>query len=435
MQTLTTTQKVTLKPLSTIYATKQTNLSMMNKLNLLAVERYSKTFAAKICETFFENETAINGRQILDLTSFQQLNLLIIKNLYDKWQAETKRLQSPYFDFGNADVQAALKAFMNVLSQHISVKKDAFEALLQKATQETLWLLLNPYKFFSETFRDLPNFKLTQNDIAQLSKYLQVNKAFLPLLAEKLEGQEFIFANQAIEWIDDIISRTPAENAEEYLAYFEEMLPLPAELLPKKQVETSSNGLQHFENSNEDSFFDNLIFQEGTPKIKPVFEPFSIQRETPKIEPKPESSALPVAEFMPPIVQETPKIEEPIAIIEAKLTPKEPEDLRLNDHLASEQKTLNDQATQGKTVLDFHQSSQIDGISKVISLNQRFLFTNNLFGRDSEAFQHAVMEIELCKTFMEAKEILLKKYVPKYFWDITSAEAEEFIDIVKRRFN
>ncbi|MCU0326921.1 MAG: hypothetical protein MUF45_17050 [Spirosomaceae bacterium] len=52
-----------------------------------------------------------------------------------------------------------------------------------------------------------------------------------------------------------------------------------------------------------------------------------------------------------------------------------------------------------------------------------------------QAFNHALEELELCKDFGEAKELLLKKYVPKYLWDITSAEAEEFIDIIKRRFN
>jgi hypothetical protein len=86
-------------------------------------------------------------------------------------------------------------------------------------------------------------------------------------------------------------------------------------------------------------------------------------------------------------------------------------------------------------VLDYHQNSRIEGITGAISLNQRFLFTNNLFGGNIQAFSHALEELELCKDFSEAKELILKKYVPRYMWDITGAEAEEFIDIVKRRFN
>jgi hypothetical protein len=86
-------------------------------------------------------------------------------------------------------------------------------------------------------------------------------------------------------------------------------------------------------------------------------------------------------------------------------------------------------------VLDYHQNSRIEGITGAISLNQRFLFTNNLFGGNIQAFSHSLEELELCKDFIEAKELILKKYVPRYMWDISGAEAEEFIDIVKRRFN
>ena len=78
---------------------------------------------------------------------------------------------------------------------------------------------------------------------------------------------------------------------------------------------------------------------------------------------------------------------------------------------------------------------KIEDINHAISLNQRFLFINNLFNGNGEAFRAAIQELGVCQNFPEAKEILLKKYVPKYFWDITSAEAEEFFDIVRRRFN
>jgi hypothetical protein len=103
--------------------------------------------------------------------------------------------------------------------------------------------------------------------------------------------------------------------------------------------------------------------------------------------------------------------------------------------LASDKKSVNDQAKSSKSVLDYHQNSRIEGITGAISLNQRFLFTNNLFGGNIQAFSHALEELELCKDFSEAKELILKKYVPRYMWDITGAEAEEFIDIIKRRFN
>lgn len=111
-------------------STKQTNLLMSNKLNLSAIEKYSKNYAAKLCDTFFSSNQMISGKQILTLSSVQQVNLLTIKSLYDKWQAETQRLRSPYFDFNSEEAQQALKIFMNTVSQFISVKRENFEPLL-----------------------------------------------------------------------------------------------------------------------------------------------------------------------------------------------------------------------------------------------------------------------------------------------------------------
>ncbi len=408
---------------------------MSNKLNLSAVERYSKAYASKVCDAFFSENSNITGKQILSLTNIQQVNMLTIKALFDKWQADTQRLRSPYFDFGTAEVQQALKGFMNTVSQNISVKREHFEPLLIDSVGETLVLILEPQTFYKELMRDLPNFKFSQENIVPLTKYLLINKEILPKLAEKLNGQEFVFANQAMNWLEEMPIST--ENNEIYLSQFAEQVAIPEELVPAKKVSVPFS-----ENRDSQSFFDLEIANITAPKIEapqPIVEPI-IPKPEPIIE-------IPVVEK---IVESAPIIEKPIAIFDQKveavaarvsepiierITPKEPEDVRLNEKLAGEQKSLNDQTQSNKSVLDYHQNTRIEGITSVISLNQRFLFTNNLFGGNIQAFSHALEELELCKDFGEAKELILKKYVPRYMWDITGAEAEEFIDIVKRRFN
>ena len=348
---------VTLKPLTTNYTTKQTNLSMTNKLNLLAVEKYSKSFAAKICDDFYANNTVIDGKQLLHLTNFQQINLLTIRALYEKWQAENQRLRSPYFDYGSAEIQAALKQFMNTLSQFISVKRDALEPLVVKATQETLWLMLQPHKFFSESFRDLPNFRLTLEEIGRLSRYVQINKTLIPPLTEKLGGADFVFANQAIDWLDEIIRKTPLEDVEQYLEILSETLPVPAEIYAKKKPEVPD--YQQVNTFKSDSFFDSLLAEdEQLPKEKPVFEPIIIRSIVrPQLETKEQNGfghmlkEEPKVEFIePPKVQ--PKEEVIVEI--PKIVAKETEDIRLNDHLNSDHKTLNDQVVNGTSVLDSH---------------------------------------------------------------------------------
>ena len=203
---------------------------MSNKLNLSAVERYSKAYASKICDEFFAANSNITGKQILSLTNIQQINMLTIKALFDKWQADTQRLRSPYFDFGTAEVQQALKNFMNTVSQHISVKREHFEPLLVDSVGETLVLILEPQTFYKELMRDLPSFRFSQENLLPLTKYILINKEVLPKLAEKLNGQEFVFANQAMTWLEEM--PLTVENPKKYLAQFAEKVAIPEELIP-----------------------------------------------------------------------------------------------------------------------------------------------------------------------------------------------------------
>ncbi|WP_435357105.1 hypothetical protein [Emticicia sp. SJ17W-69] len=404
---------------------------MSNKLNLSAVERYSKAYASKVCDEFFAENSSITGKQILSLSNIQQINMLTIKALFDKWQADTQRLRSPFFDFGAAEVQQALKNFMNTVSQHISVKREHFEPLLVDSIGETLVLILEPQTFYKELMRDLPSFRFSQENLVPLIKYILINKDVLPKLAEKLNGQEFVFANQAMAWLEEMPLNI--ENPDKYLAQFAEKVPIPEELVPSKAAPV--------ENQASKSFFDfevaNVIPQKieiPQPKVEPIVERV-VQRVEPVVESDVEIAPVIKKEeaiFEQKLESVTARVNEPIV---EKITPKEPENVRLNDKLGGEQKTLNDNTQSNKSVLDYHQNSRIEGITGAISLNQRFLFTNNLFGGNIQAFSHALEELELCKDFGEAKELILKKYVPRYMWDITGAEAEEFIDIIKRRFN
>jgi hypothetical protein len=308
---------------------------------------------------------------------------------------------------------------------------------------ETLVLILEPQTFYKELMRDLPNFRFTQENAAPLAKYIQINKQVLPGLVEKLNGKEFVFANQAMAWIDEM--PITAENPEKYLSLFAQKVAIPEELVPTKAVSVSDV----ISNPSSASFFD-LELSKPVVEERPYTPP-------PVVIPEPKVQEY-NAYVEPPKYIEPPRpepakeivIERPVAVFEQKLSSvtskvnesaydkspsKELEEMRLNERLATEQKSLNDQTKANRTILDHHQNNRIEGINSAISLNQRFLFTNNLFGGNIQAFSNALDEIELCKDFSEAKELILKKYVPRYLWDITGAEAEEFIEIVKRRFN
>lgn len=414
---------------------------MANKWNFSASEQYAKNFAKLICDEFFSDDDAIGGTQILNLTEIRQINLLIIKNLYAKWELETDRIRSPYFDFTHPEVVDIFNDFKNILSRHIAIKREQFEPLLTKAVEETLLLLHIPEDYYCELLRDLPNFQLTQDWIKSVSKYLPVNHWILEKLSEKLGEQKYVFANEAIDWTREICKSGEFDDTQKNIAAMNSILALPINLIEIEQPVQAAIPFEEAKPKKITSFFDEevaeisrMINKNHEPK---QFVPEPVVVESPPvavIEEKPKEIFVEPIKYSEPVV-ETPVAPTPVTqIIEQK---KVIEEVRLNEKFNQDQKTLNDGQTSGRnnTLLDYHQKSKIENIRAAISLNQRFLFINNLFSGNVEAFSHALDELEACSSFSDARDVMLKKYVPRYLWDVTSAEAEEFIDIVKRRFS
>ena len=101
---------------------------MSNKFHQSALTDYTRSYARRVCADFFSNHTVISGKQILNLTPIGQLNMFIVSNLFDKWKADAEKFRSPYFDFAQPDVEEAMRSFMNVVSQHIAVRRHRHEA-------------------------------------------------------------------------------------------------------------------------------------------------------------------------------------------------------------------------------------------------------------------------------------------------------------------
>ena len=117
-------------------------------VNQSVLMQYSRSFAQKLTDYFFIDHQVIEGEEILKFCDIKQVNLLVIKLLFEKWQEETQKLRNPYFDYSRQDVQKALNNFMNILSQHISIRKDDFYVLVYEATKDALILALDPHLFF-----------------------------------------------------------------------------------------------------------------------------------------------------------------------------------------------------------------------------------------------------------------------------------------------
>lgn len=205
---------------------------MDEKISLEAISRYGDTFAEKILKKFFSDREQITGKEILTLSSVQQVNLFVLRELFKAWRDETKRHKSVYFDNDHPDVKEALANYMSVVSNHILIPQTHFAPLLKKAVSQTLLVIFNPYDFFSILISGKDHI-LEANSFREELKYLKINKAPLERMLQKLDekGIREIGGNEAFAILDQILEEVNfnPEDVEGYIQKFSEVVPLNPE--------------------------------------------------------------------------------------------------------------------------------------------------------------------------------------------------------------
>lgn len=370
---------------------------MTNKLDLNAISEYSTQFSIKVCDAFFDQKEKIGGAEILNISPIEQVNVFTIKGLYENWKQTTEDFKSPFFDFENEKVKAALMDFMNIVSQNIAVKKVDFLPIITKATSDTLSIALNPNGYYDGILRDLPDFRCTKENFDQIKKYARINVPLIEKFAKNFDDNDSIFTNQALSLMEGIANETELDDVDQILAQFSAIIPCEKNQFYKNnvanEIETKAETI---------SFFDDIIKTENASisTEKPITKPFEANIE--KADIKPIEKAEPTT---------------------------------LNETYQSHLPTLNDQhgQTEGINLADLHQNAPIQNLAASISLNQKFVFINKLFNGDSSAYNETLQLLENCNTTEEAINLLKYKYAPKYQWNLNSDEADELIDILKRK--
>lgn len=67
------------------------------------------------------------------------------------------------------------------------------------------------------------------------------------------------------------------------------------------------------------------------------------------------------------------------------------------------------------------------------SLNDRYLYANELFDKDMAAFNESVKNIDVCMSFEEAQKILMDNGTQRN-WDVENEHVLSFTNLVERRF-
>lgn len=352
---------------------------MDEKISVKALEDYSDDYASKVTAAFFSSKDRISGPEILQLCDIQQVNLFVIRELLKAWKLEAARLRSPYFDYSALPVAEALAKFQNVLSNHIAISKENFQPLLKKAVSQTLYLILNPYDFYSSTLTAAgENLKLEElrNDV----KYIKLNRTPLERLLTELEKKKenTISGNEAFAKLDHILEEvnfTP-EDVDGHLSKFSAIVPLALENL-----------------------------YEGT-STAPA-----------PVAPTPSAPAEPVKAEPPVVKSERAPVVEPAAS-------------KAEGKSAGPSIPLYDQQPgKGTTLAENFQKRR--KIKDSLTINQKFMFTKILFNGDFELFSAAVERLDELDNLGQAQNYLTNNYAE---WNPESEEYQEFMEIVERRF-
>lgn len=347
---------------------------MDEKISLEAITRYADAYADKVLDRFFTSSDKINGNEILELSSIQQVNLFVIRELFKSWKEDTKKMQSPYFDYDKPEVKEALDSLMKLLSQNISINRTHFSPLLKKAVGQVLLVVFDPYDFYSMVLTGKDN-KLDVARFKEEIKYLKVNKAPLEKMLAKLEeqGVKELPGSEAFSILDQIleeVSFTP-EDVDPFIEKFSSVVPLDATKL------------------------------------------YAAKGEEPESRPAP--------------VPEKPERKADAGHIRSKSEPlhtpqKPPVRLTVNDMLSRQQNR--------PSLADNFQ--RIGKIRDSLTINQKFMFTKVLFHGDFELFSQAIEHLDK----LDNKKAALRYIEDEHAggWDHDSNEFHEFMELVEKRF-
>jgi len=446
-------------------------------VNQQNIQNYAEQLTAELCKHFFVNKAFISGPEILAFNSENQLNLLIVKNIFLNWQKETLKLKSPYFDFEDDGVKQALKTFMNKLSNHIKVYRYDFEPLVMKSISDYILLSAAPAEFFTAEIEALASPKMALTMLKDFARYIRVNRFVIDQVVREIEASGYTetFGGETIRFMRKAIHENPdkIESAEKVLAGLlaqqaakitdfvcspKPMVTPPAFLdtpRPEAWATTEYVPISQPENMQadepvapiDDSKFlipdlesemnpghvgEYSVNTEIEPEIKPIP---SIIREPQEVnlfeldsEPEETSDTTFENTNEPESLEEAfnRPFHETIKSSKSEISDLSRETVTLNDSLRNLEKTGIEEAIQSRTVAA--------PFKTLVPMHYRFTFINSLFDGNQEAWAEAVERIDSTSAFEEAVTLLRSEYAARFKWEEKEDNVSILFNYVERKF-
>lgn len=108
----------------------------------------------------------------------------------------------------------------------------------------------------------------------------------------------------------------------------------------------------------------------------------------------------------------------------------------VNDNGPAEGESLNDRLKQSKTeLMEVLKESPVKDLRKAIGINDRFIFLNELFRGDENAYERSIRTINNFNIYAEAEYWISRELKLKLGWDNNNPAVAHFDQLVKRRFS
>jgi hypothetical protein len=352
------------------------------------INAYSLALSEKIIIEAYASKLALSGQDIKSLTDIEQINLLVIKNLFDQWQEESKQLRSPYFDYENPEVKTALSTFLNTLSNYISIQRDHFKPLLSKAILETILIALSPKEFFiQEVITRKEQFEYY---FINLKKFIRINTATIGaienIVSESKQDWEKIL-NQISELEID------TTNAQGIIHELSQMLRIELNEILLKPANTQAPDIITKTEEVESEY---SLVKEEKPSIIDTPETFGGENKS--------------------------KSDKP------------PLTTSINDLFLRDEKSLNDKLKKDEEESSLSLGPRIQDLRKAISLNEKYLYVKELFENNTTEFTQVIETLETFHSIAEAREYLENKFINSPIWNPDNSYYNDFISLINRRF-
>jgi hypothetical protein len=117
-----------------------------------------------------------------------------------------------------------------------------------------------------------------------------------------------------------------------------------------------------------------------------------------------------------------------------------PEDDEEEEEHHSDNITLNDQFASNsghQTLADQLKQNQgnAGSIKSMLSINQKFMFINDLFNDNQEDFNKVVDFLETCGSKEVAQAFINNNYLKRNIWNANAPQVKQFIALIDKKFS